>query len=389
MASNNKIINNKTRKEYWLPEELWREVLGFVGVLTVLPNNNNRKVRWTLFKHLQYKDMERSGLGGRFQAYNLKMPLRFNSDGSDKVICGKKETSIKEYKFNIRKQHLIGAYNKKHKIIMRPKFWYDLSDTLIKRLGPAVCAEVGDVWKDTLPVPLRTTWLPATTPFDDELFVSRWGPLDRVRNPSGKTWSEEEQAAGLLFNNADIEYKITNKLKSRIKYVVNKITLNRSRPPSMVSWSLWESNGGWGKSYIISTAAGEPHNTHSWEVRLGKKGVGPRTYKTLKTGPEVTRMMCLLNQTRRSVSPNWVGGETAMANRVSAKYQTDRDELLTTLFIWALTAAEEAGVEPDADGDVVFEGDLLYYVMGDPTHEWTLEMPLFKKRCKMLNNSII
>lgn len=370
MASNknsNKIIN---KKEYWLPDELWQEVLGFVGVLTALPNPNNRKVRWTLFKHLQFKDLQRTGLGGMLQKYNVpNATLRFKTDGSDNILCGKKQTSVKEFKFNIRKAYLVGGFNRK--IIMKPKFWYDLNDTLVRRLGPAVVSEVGDVWQDG-EAGRRASWVPQTIAFSDGLYTQR---LTAVPTPNGGRWSGRELAKGMLFNipNYDIEYKITKKLKSRIKFVVNKITLNRSRPPSQISWSTWELGG----SNIYLSQVGH----YRWQTANRSE---------LKSGPEVDRAVNLLGRCRNSISPTLAGShEEAENNMMTPLYQTDRDELLQTLFNWAITAAEDAGVVEDFDGNIVLQGRLLHYVMGDPSHEWTLDTARFKRRCLMLNNNRI
>ena len=104
----------------------------------------------------------------------------------------------------------------------------------------------------------------------------------------------------------------------------------------------------------------------------------------------MTRLVTLLNRCRRSISPSLVGGhEEAENNMMTPLYQTDRDELLQTLFNWAITAAEDAGVVEDFDGNIVLQGRLLHYVMGDPSHEWTLDTARFKRRCLMLNNNRI
>ena len=121
---NNTLIKgnkNKEQKEYWVPEELWQGVKEYMGLVGASPNPQGRQpVQWRLFKELTYKDLSRVGLSGRHQTYIInshKKPvlIAFNSDGTDEVEMGVKKTSLQEFKFNIRKQHLVGGFNHKKK----------------------------------------------------------------------------------------------------------------------------------------------------------------------------------------------------------------------------------------------------------------------------------
>jgi len=269
---------------------------------------------------------------------------------------------------------------------MTPNYWYGLSEQLVKRLGPAKVAQVGDVWRDCGRV--KVGWFPQTMPFGDELYVHRPSVYDTKHDCCGNRWTEASRNNGMMFNidQHKTEYKIVGKLKTRIKYVVNKITINRKRPPTEVADG--GICGGWKKT--TRGLLGD-RTSMEWGRLYGNKkrsGSGTLDFDVIEAGGHVGDIIALerrINNMRYKMAR--FGGDGGAVEAAECGSYDDAVEVYR-IFLWeqALEAAEAAGCQHGDDGDLVLQGRLLHYVMGDPTHVWSMDMARFKTRCKVLNN---
>ena len=142
MANNNSIIK---KTEYWLPEELWREVKDYMGLCKKEDN-----VQWEFISKAKLKDVLQLNLPHYRIQYEsrLRPTIEINSDGtvsfnkfySNEKICKKKLTPQHLYFTSLK-----GIYMNKGK--MTPKRWKQLSDIMTKKLCQWDRCKEGDKFK--------------------------------------------------------------------------------------------------------------------------------------------------------------------------------------------------------------------------------------------------
>ena len=141
MANSNSIIK---KTEYWLPEELWREVKDYMGLCKKEDN-----VQWEFIKKAKLQDVLKLKLPNyRIQYEASHRPkIQINSDGT---VTLKKYNGKEWGEFNLTPKQLYfkslkGIYMMKRK--MTPKRWKQLSDIMTKKVGQWERCKEGDKFK--------------------------------------------------------------------------------------------------------------------------------------------------------------------------------------------------------------------------------------------------
>jgi len=141
MANSNSIIK---KTEYWLPEELWREVKDYMGLCKKEDN-----VHWEFISKAKLKDVLQLNLPHyRIQYEGSHRPrIEINSEGT---VTLKKHNGDVWSEFNLTPQQfyfksLKGIYMNRGK--MTPKRWKKLSDIMTKKLCQWERCKEGDKFK--------------------------------------------------------------------------------------------------------------------------------------------------------------------------------------------------------------------------------------------------
>tara|TARA_R110002096_G_scaffold334939_1_gene528571 strand:+ start:52 stop:681 length:630 start_codon:yes stop_codon:yes gene_type:complete len=139
MAANNSIIK---RTEYWLPEELWAEVKGYMGM------TEEGKVRWDLIRTATLKHLLNSGLPSfetNFKHRKIRMVEKERGGYKAEVLIqskNKKEYITPQETYLRRVKYLLITRG-----YMKPIKWRMLSMNVYKDLKPFDKVRVGTKFK--------------------------------------------------------------------------------------------------------------------------------------------------------------------------------------------------------------------------------------------------
>jgi len=149
MAANNSIIK---RTEYWLPEELWAEVKGYMGM------TEEGKVRWDLIRTATLKHLLNSGLPSfetNFSRRKIRMVEKVRGGYKAEVLIqskNKKEYITPQETYLRRVKYLLITRG-----YMKPIKWRTLSMNVYKDLKPFDKVRVGTKFK-IAPIEVPSDW---------------------------------------------------------------------------------------------------------------------------------------------------------------------------------------------------------------------------------------
>jgi hypothetical protein len=154
MANSSSIIKiNKT--EYWLPEELWREVKDFMGLCKKEDN-----VQWEFIKKAKLQDVLKLKLPQYRIQYEarLRPTIEINAQGTVTLRkydgSGNKSEPLTPQVVYFKS--LKGIYMRKGK--MTPKRWKQLSEIMTKKVGQWERCKEGDKFKYACDRTIRHGW---------------------------------------------------------------------------------------------------------------------------------------------------------------------------------------------------------------------------------------